>query len=334
MVRTGDDSIRPMKPLATLILVANAAAVIAQEQPRFRANVDLIVVSAIVRDAGNALVRGLTQDDFELREDGKPVSIATFAEASTDARTSIDDGRFIVLLLDDYSTHPQFTQRIKAVASGFVDRMGAKDVMSVVLLNGGSSVTTNRPAELRAAIARTKGYGKAALSPMSSSRLAMDNIASLSTQLAKIAHRRKVIVCIGPATTCNPQTHDGSQSEAGVAMRDTARANVTTYVIDPLGLTEKAGLSARAIDDGAFKRPGVEDTGQGFRLYQDGFAFETGGLTFANTNDYASAIAQVWEESGNYYLLGYEPARRDNRRHAIEVRVKKPGLTTRARSLR
>ena len=40
------------------------------------------------------------------------------------------------------------------------------------------------------------------------------------------------------------------------------------------------------------------------------------------------------EESGNYYLLGYEPARRDNRRHTIEVRVKQPDVTVRSHRTR
>jgi len=213
--------------------------------------------------------------------------------------------------------------------------MGPKDVISVVMLNGGTSVTTQRAAEVRAAIARSKAYGKAFVSPTNPSRHAMDNISSLAAQLAQVPHRRKVLVCIGPAATCNPATHvDGSRGEAGIAMRDSARANLTTYVIDPLGLTEKRSLSTRRIDDGVSRNRGVEDKGQGFRLYQDGFAFESGGLAFANTNDYESAIDQVWEESGNYYLLGYEPARRDNRRHSIEVRVKKPDLSVRSRRTR
>ena len=257
-----------MRSIATLALMAGTVAIASgQSQPRFRADVDLLVVSAIVRDAGNALVRGLARDDFELLEDGKPVDIATFAEAGTDARASLDDGRFLVLLLDDYSTHPQYTQRIKDVAYGFVNRMGPKDVMSVVMLNGGSSVTTQRPAEVRAAIDRSKAYGKAFVSPTNPSRHAMDNISSLAAQLARVPHRRKVIVCIGPAATFNPATHvSGSQGEAGIAMRDTARANVTTYVIDPLGLTEKRALSTGPIDDGVSKNPGIEDKGQGFRL--------------------------------------------------------------------
>lgn len=325
-----------MRILVMSLAVTVAATVVSsQEQPRFRSNVDLIVVPAIVRDAGNALVRGLTQDDFELIEDGKPVAIATFAEATTDARASLDDGRFIVLLLDDYSTHPQYTERIKDVARGFADRMGPKDVMSVVMMNGGSNVTTQRPAEVRAAIDRSRNYGKAFVSPTNPARHAMDNISALAAQLARVAHRRKVLVCIGAAATCNPVTDLSShRAEAGTAMRESARANLTTYVIDPLGLTAKSRLSTRSIDEGASSNPGVYEKGLGFRLYQEGFAFESGGLAFANTNEYETAIAQVWEESGNYYLLGYEPARRDNRRHTIAVTVRKPGLTARARSLR
>jgi VWFA-related protein len=325
-----------MRSITALAVIAGSAAILSgQEQPRFRADVNLLVVSAIVRDTGNALVRGLTRDDFELREDGNLVPIATFAEASTDARTSLDDGRFVVLLLDDYSTHPQYTQRIKDVARGFADRMGPKDVLSVVMMNGGSSVTTQRPAEVRAAIERSRAYGKGFVSRTNPARHAMENIGGLAAQLAKVPHRRKVIVCIGPAATCNPATHrDGNQGEAGIAMRDTARANVTTYVIDPLGLAAKPSLSTPAIDDRVASSPTIYEKGQGFRQYQDGFAFESGGYAFANTNDYASAIDQVWEESGNYYLLGYEPARRDNRRHSIEVRVKNPDLTVRARRTR
>jgi VWFA-related protein len=327
-----------MRIITTIALVAGSTLLLeAQTQPRFRTGVDLLVVSAVVRNAQNALVRGLAPDDFELLEDGKPVNVVTFAEAGSDAKTSVDDGRFVVLLLDDLTTHPQYTQRIKDVAHGFANRMGPKDVMSVVLLNGGSSITTQRPSEIHAAIDRSKGYGKAALSSVagSSARHAMETIGSLAAQLAGVPHRRKVLVCIGPEQTFNVPTHrSGSQGESGRAMREIARANVTTYVIDPLGLSEKPSLAGRRIDDGAGAALGVVSKGSGFKDHRDGFAFESGGWAFANTNDYESASNQVWEESGNYYLLGYEPARRDNRRHTIEVRVKKPDVTVRARRTR
>jgi len=65
-----------------------------------------------------------------------------------------------------------------------------------------------------------------------------------------------------------------------------------------------------------------------------GFARETGGEAFVNINVFDAAVDQVWQESGTYYLLGYEPARRDNKRHTIEVKVKKPDMSARARRTR
>jgi hypothetical protein len=68
-----------MRIITTAVLVAATTLLLdAQTQPRFRTGVDLIVVPVVVRDAQNALVRGLTGEDFELREDGTPVTIATF----------------------------------------------------------------------------------------------------------------------------------------------------------------------------------------------------------------------------------------------------------------
>lgn len=322
--------------VATLLAAAATAALTAQSQPRFTTGVNLVVVPVIARNPDNSFARGLTQDDFELREDGKPVPISTFAAVNTDAPASLDDGRFIVLLLDDLAAHASYTTRIKDIAREFANRMGAKDVMSVVLLNGGSSVTTQRRSEVLAAIDRTKGFGKAVLAPgLSATRHAMDTIAGLSAQLARVQHRRKVLVAIGPAQTFNPQMQDvNSRSEAAEALRASASANLATYVIDPLGLTAKAGLSGRPVEGAPASNSGVVTRGEGFKLYEDGFAFDTGGVAFANTNQYDRAVDQVWEESGNYYLLGYEPARRDNRRHSIAVRVKKADISVRSRLLR
>ena len=115
-----------MRTITTIAVVAGTTLLLdAQTQPRFRTGVDLSVVSAVVRNAENGVgSRAGTRGLRVLLEDGKPVNVVTFAEASSDAKTSVDDGRFVVLLLDDLSTHPQYTQRIKDVAHGFADCMG------------------------------------------------------------------------------------------------------------------------------------------------------------------------------------------------------------------
>lgn len=321
------------------VMTAAVAAVSGQAaQPRFSTGVDLLAVSAIVRGADHTVVRGLTPADFELLENGQPVPITTFAEVNTDLPTSPDDGRFVILLLDDLGTNPVYTTRIKQIAHGFADRMGPKDIVGVVYLNGSNSVTTQNPAEVRRAIDASKAYGKAILGTGGVAEHSLRTIGSLSSQLARVPHRRKVVVCIGPSAMFNPLVHLGAlRNEASQTLTATARANVTTYVIDPLGLTENPSLSQRAIDAGQLQAAGpggAISKGIGFHDYQSGLAFETGGVVFANTNGYDPAIDQVWEESGNYYLLGYEPARRDNRRYALEVRVKQPDVQVRTRRTR
>lgn len=303
-----------MRSITTLALIAGATVVAdGQQQPRFGARVDLLVVSAVVRTSDNALVRGLTRDDFELREDGKPVAIATFSEVHADALDSIDDGRFVVLLMDDLSASPSLTIRMKQIAHGFADRMGPKDVMSVTYLNGGNAITTQVRGEVKRAIDRFKPIGShGAMAPGSIPQHAIETIGALSTQLERVGHRRKVLVSIGPASIFNPVVGDGPlRGHTADTLRATAEANVTMYVIDPAGLSKGA-----------------------FADFEDGLARHTGGVAFANINDYGSAIDRVWEESGSYYLVGYEPARRDTRRHSIEVRVKKPDVTVRARRTR
>ncbi len=69
--------------------------------------------------------------------------------------------------------------------------------------------------------------------------------------------------------------------------------------------------------------------GQALRTLAEG----TGGLAVVDTNDLGGGLARVASELSSYYLLAYSPAntRRDGRYRRIEVRVKVPGTTVRAR---
>ncbi len=51
----------------------------AQPAPTFRSTVNLILVDVVVRDRRGQIVKGLTQNDFQIVEDGKPQQILTFA---------------------------------------------------------------------------------------------------------------------------------------------------------------------------------------------------------------------------------------------------------------
>lgn len=74
-------------PLAVAVLavvvVATGAAVYGQQ--RFRAGVDLIHFSVVVTDKQGAPITGLTAEDFELVEEGKPQAISYFSEGDPDS---------------------------------------------------------------------------------------------------------------------------------------------------------------------------------------------------------------------------------------------------------
>jgi hypothetical protein len=99
------------------------------------------------------------------------------------------------------------------------------------------------------------------------------------------------------------------------AMRAMGSANAALYVIDP------AGIGAA---------PGAYFGGS------SGFARETGGHAFMNTNDFRGAIDRIWQETSSHYLLGVvnPPIRKTADLREIEVKVLRKGVTVRSRRAR
>lgn len=147
----------------------------------FRAEIEYVEVDAVVTDDRGNLVKGLTQEDFEVFEDGKPQKISLFSQVvipverlerftTTDARPVVPDvrtnakpfeGRIYVILLDDYHVGALRSVAVKRAATQFIDKyLGANDVAAVIHASGRTDAAqefTSDPRLLDAAIDKFMG---------------------------------------------------------------------------------------------------------------------------------------------------------------------------------
>jgi Ca-activated chloride channel homolog len=80
--RVGQFPCRLLLAAAIVVAAASLIAIDLRAQESIKIDVNLVTVSFSVRDAGGALVDGLTQDDFEVAEDSAPQKIAYFAKST------------------------------------------------------------------------------------------------------------------------------------------------------------------------------------------------------------------------------------------------------------
>jgi VWFA-related protein len=141
----------------------------------FRAEIDYVEVDAVVTDERGNLVKGLSKEDFEIFEDGKPQKVAFFSSVVIpverfdrfvnearpivpDVRSNLRpfDGRIYVLLLDDRHTGALRSAGVKRAAHEFIDKyFGANDIAAVIHTGGRTDAGqefTNDPRLLKASI--------------------------------------------------------------------------------------------------------------------------------------------------------------------------------------
>jgi VWFA-related protein len=156
---------------ALLCLVAPAST----QQPTFKVNVNVVDVDVTVKDAQGNFVTGLTADDFEVFEDGRPQTIQTFSyiELPAQPRTSfafggravpndvrsnrdVESGRVYIIVLDDLNVAPLRTAIVRRHARNFIEQhFGPRDLAAVVVTSGRKDAAqefTNDPALLLRAV--------------------------------------------------------------------------------------------------------------------------------------------------------------------------------------
>jgi VWFA-related protein len=272
-----------------------------------------LVIDAVVFDRDGMPVLDIKPSELEVWIVGYRVPIESVAFVNpTDG---VPSNRAIALLLDDINVDPADMPRAREAARQFVTRIVPEDRLTVATLSGTAMEPTADRARL---LQRIDAYGPHAwgverLDTMGAHVL--DTMTALSRALGAGTDRRKAIVALGPAglfdTPIPPPTVGRDLRQEWVnAMRAMAAANVALYVIDPTGVG------------------GARTTGG-----ESGFARETGGIAFTNTNRVTDVADRIMREAGTYYLIEVRdpPMGRQMDLRALDVRVQRPGLSVRAR---
>jgi len=268
-------------------------------------------------------------------------------------------GRIWVLALDAINTALDRTFKVQQIAKLFVERaLGPDDLMTIVTLGDSAQavaahqdLTSNRrllfeaidlfgaegiesivvpaspPQTAEALLASNEMMRR------SSSVQVMRKLRNVADWAASVHGRRKAIVLLSEGIAYDVTQEFGSDrpdassippTSLGLEIRDTTsavtRADVNIYAIDTAGLTVESAVKDRERWLGQ----------SNLRL----MAESTGGFALTNSNNYGPAFDRVVRENSAYYVLTYSPpdARRtDGRYHHIRVRVKRPGVTARAR---
>jgi Ca-activated chloride channel family protein len=264
----------------------------AQEAPRFRASVGLVVLHAAVKDSHGKLVTNLDESAFTVYENGKPQPITLFSRE--DVPVSMG------LVLDNSGSMRLVRAQVEEAALALVGASHPRDEACVVDFADKARLDVPWTSDLqaiRAGIARVDAIGGTAFFD------AVDMAQAYVHQAA--SHDRKVLVVITDANdnasvTTIDHLHDAFAPGA-----------IPVYAI---GLAR----DAKTIEQG--------------RHTLDQLTKQTGGLALypADVDGIGPAALEIARQIRNQYTIAYQPINQtlDGSYRAIRVQARGPGRLT------
>ena len=148
----------------------------------------------------------------------------------------------------------------------------------------------------------------------------------LATGLARVPGPKTVVFLSNGFPTF------GLENTLRTVVGQTARSGARVYAIDVRGLNRGGmgdRLDAATFDDAVGGPPAFDALENGV----NSLAVDTGGMMIRNENNIGRALTQIAADAGTYYVIGYQPSNTafDGKYRKIEIRVRRPGLTVRAR---
>jgi Ca-activated chloride channel homolog len=287
----------PSLRLISAIGLAIAAGVPALGQgPTFKTSTRTVPIYTTVVDSQGRLVPNLAKEDFEILDENKLQDIDVFVDEIQPIT--------VVVMLDRSASMTANLKLLSEGAEQFLLRLLPADQGRVGgfsdKIEFASPFSSNR--DMLISSLRDLDFGNP-------TRL-YDAVAASLDELKGIEGRRVVLVFTDG---------DDTDSRTGFGtILDRARAEeVMVYAIGLESNFFNGVQQVRTRPDRNLRR----------------LADETGGGYFElkKTNDLASTFTRVAQELHSQYVLGFTPRNLDGKVHRLVVRVKQPGMTTRAR---
>jgi Ca-activated chloride channel family protein len=300
--------------LACLIAVAQVALFASpsgQQQTPFKSAVKTVAVYATVTDRDGRLVPDLTQDDFEIYDNGKPQPIAIFSNEVQPIT--------VVMMLDRSGSMKGNFRLVEKAGEAFVRSLLPGDKARIGSFSAQIKIdpeefTNDQEALVR--ILRTE-LQEAGPTPLwNAASAAIDSL------LPQDGRRVVLLFTDGDDSPMNFKVNNLSVMDI---LQRAQQENVMVYAV---GLA--SANPAAAFGGGGF-RGAMAARGPDPGLPT--ISTETGGGYFElnRAEDLASAFARVAEELHRQYAIGFEPSKLDGKMHKLELKVKKPGMKARAR---
>jgi Ca-activated chloride channel family protein len=282
-------------PVVLTVILAAAVAARAQA-PTFKAATRTVPIYATVVDAQGRLVPDLAKEDFDILDENKPQDIDLFLNEVQPIT--------VVVMLDTSASMTGNLKLLTLAAEQFLLRLLPEDQGRVGAFNDkiqfASDFTSNRDS-LVAAL-KDLDFGNP-------TRL-YDAIDASITELRAFEGRRVVLVFTDGDDT-------GSRVGSGDVLDRAREQEVMIYAIGLQTDYFNGVARVRTKPDRSLRRL-ADETGGGY------FELE-------KTADLAPTFTRVAQELHSQYVLGFTPRQLDGKIHKLAVRVKRAGLTARAR---
>jgi Ca-activated chloride channel family protein len=292
---------------SSLLSVALAGGIVleARQRAAFRSDVDLISLAVSVTGPGGRHVSGLTADDFEIFEDGRPQDLGFFSPANAALAVS--------LLIDSSSSMERSMPLAQRAATDFVAKLRANDEAEVVNFDTRVEVLqsfTNDRGVLAGAIQRVRPGGSTAL--YNAVYITLRQFDKMRGQQGDDLRRQVIVVLSDGEDTSSLVTFD--------ELLDSARRSQTAIYTIGLGLDTPSSRTSASSGEFALRR----------------LAHETGGRLFVpkRAEELTDVYTEIADELTTQYVLAYlsRNERRDGAWRSIAVRLRRAQLQARTRA--